>query len=161
MFWPQVSEIPAETILLRTYLVLQAAARLSPHRHEPHETYLAGLRWQLRSLHGTGIRAPLGAAGIRIVTDPDISSRSLPKLLIRGFLAGSYAGTTLALVANYHQYRVQLDIGAIAMPPCMLMALMHLDLPLPAGRVALGTLRRTIAGLRPKKKNAQLHFAVK
>ena len=115
-----------EVLALGTSLnnfVLRAAQRLPAHRRLPHDIFLISTSLKLLALHPTSLQV---YAGMLYPTQLALRQTKIaPLLVIRGFSAGSYTGAVLSLLANALPvpWRIQVNLGAIAMPPAILASL--------------------------------------
>ena len=103
--------------------VLRAAQRLPAHRRLPHDIFLISASLRLLALHPSSLQV---FAGMLYPTQLSIrQTKIVPQLVIRGFSAGSYTGAVLSLLANALPvpWRIQVNLGAIAMPPAILASL--------------------------------------
>ena len=103
--------------------VLRAAQRLPAHRRLPHDIFLISASLRLLALHPSSLQV---FAGMLYPTQLSIrQTKIVPQLVIRGFSAGSYTGAVLSLLANAlpAPWRIQVNLGAIAMPPAILASL--------------------------------------
>ena len=107
--------------------VLRAAQRLPAHRRLPHDIFLIAASLRLIALHPSSLQV---YAGMLYPTQLAIRQTKLvPQLVIRGFSAGSYTGAVLSLLANALPvpWRLQVNLGAIAMPPAILASLHSIE----------------------------------
>ena len=107
--------------------VLRAAQRLPAHRRLPHDIFLISASLRLIALHPSSLQV---YAGMLYPTQLAIRQTKLvPQLVIRGFSAGSYTGAVLSLLANALPvpWRLQVNLGAIAMPPAILASLHSIE----------------------------------
>ena len=103
--------------------VLRAAQRLPAHRRMPHDIFLISASLRLLALHPSSLQV---YAGMLYPTQLALRQVKIaPQLVIRGFSAGSYTGAVLSLLANALPvpWRIQVTLGAIAMPPAILASL--------------------------------------
>ena len=103
--------------------VLRAAQRLPAHRRLPHDIFLISASLRLLALHPSSLQV---FAGMLYPTQLSIrQTKIVLQLVIRGFSAGSYTGAVLSLLANAlpAPWRIQVNLGAIAMPPAILASL--------------------------------------
>ena len=116
--------------------VLRAAQRLPAHRRLPHDIFLISASLRLLALHPSSLQV---FASILYPTQLSIrQTKIVPQLVIRGFSAGSYTGAVLSLLANALPvpWCIQVNLGAIAMPPAILASLHAIEAD-PAHRVRL------------------------
>ena len=116
--------------------VLRAAQRLPAHRRLPHDIFLISASLRLLALHPSSLQV---FAGILYPTQLSVrQTKIVPQLVIRGFSAGSYTGAVLSLLANALPvpWCIQVNLGAIAMPPAILASLHAIEAD-PAHRVRL------------------------
>ena len=107
--------------------VLRAAQRLPAHRRLPHDIFLISASLRLLALHPSSLQV---YAGMLYPTQLAIrQTKIVPQLVIRGFSAGSYTGAVLSLLANALPvpWRLQVNLGAIAMPPAILASLHSIE----------------------------------
>ena len=103
--------------------VLRAAQRLPAHRRLPHDIFLISASLRLLALHPSSLQV---FASMLYPTQLTVRQTNIaPQLIIRGFSAGSYTGAVLSLLANALPvpWRIQVNLGAIAMPPAILASL--------------------------------------
>ena len=115
--WANILNIPAAVILHRSLTVLRAARPTPAHRVEPHPQFVAGCFWFLAALIPGGHRL----AWPKHLQIPKIGTP--PKLFLSGFSAGSYLAAAVAITAHRLRIPTVTNIGAIAMPPKILVQL--------------------------------------
>ena len=121
MRWEKLGLGTASDILHRTLLVLRHAQRLPAHRRPPHAIFLGACAIKMSLYHPCSQRHWLHLMHEAYVT-PFTDSRPIR---LRGFSAGSYTASTVALLLAQQNtpWRIQLTIGAYAGPATILTAL--------------------------------------
>ena len=121
--WEALALGTSPKIYRQANFVLRAAQRLPAHRRLPHDIFLISASLRLLALHPSSLQV---FAGMLYPTQLSIrQTKIVPQLVIRGFSAGSYTGAVLSLLANALPvpWRIQVNLGAIAMPPAILASL--------------------------------------